>query len=102
MLPFSGITLQQNIMKISELLPDVSWLDKRQYSTPCNPCLKKFLFLRRNRVDILKEINVQVGKNLPCDSPVMGLAALELNIHCLTTSLHKQRYVFLIMKGRIL
>jgi hypothetical protein len=103
-LPFSGITLQQNILKISELLSDLWWMVKRQYSTPCNPCLKKFPFLRRNRVGIFKEINVQVRKNLPCDSrsvrrislsfsPVMGLAALELNIHCLKTSLHKQRYV---------
>jgi hypothetical protein len=83
MLPFSGIVLQQNILKISELLPDLWWMDKRRYSAPCNPCLKKFPFFRRNRVDILKEINVQVGKNLPCDSPisfnpVMGLAAQEL------------------------
>jgi hypothetical protein len=41
MLPFSGITLQQNILEISELLPDLWWMDKRQYSAPCNPCLKK-------------------------------------------------------------
>jgi hypothetical protein len=68
MLPFSGITLQQNILKISELLPDLWWMDKRQYSGPCNQCLKNFPFFRRNRIDILKEINVQVGKNLPCDS----------------------------------
>jgi hypothetical protein len=41
MLPFSGITLQQNILKISELLPDLWWMDKRQYSAPSNPRLKK-------------------------------------------------------------
>jgi hypothetical protein len=88
MLPFSGITLQQNILKIGELLHDLWWMDKRPYIAPCNPCLKKFTFLRRNRVDILEEINVQVGKNLPCHRPtasrilsyslVMELAALEL------------------------
>jgi hypothetical protein len=68
LLPFSGITLQQNILKISELLPDLWWMDKRQYSAPCNPCHEKIPFLRRNRVDILKEINVQVVKNIQCDS----------------------------------
>jgi hypothetical protein len=68
MLPFSGITLQQNILKISELLPDLWWMVIRQYRAPCNPCLKNLFFLRINRVDILKEINVQVGRNLPCDS----------------------------------
>jgi hypothetical protein len=66
MLPFSGITLQQYILKISELLRDLWWMDKRHYSAPCYPCLKKIPL--RNRVDTLKEINVQVGKNLPCDS----------------------------------
>jgi hypothetical protein len=64
MLPFSGIMLQQNILKIGELLPDLWWMDKRQYSVPCNPCLKKFSFLRRNRVHVLKEIKVQEGVNL--------------------------------------
>jgi hypothetical protein len=77
----------KNIPKISELFPDLWWMDKRQYSTPCNPCLKNFPFLRINHVHILKEIKVQEGKNLPCDSrsarlslslsTVMGLAALE-------------------------
>jgi hypothetical protein len=38
-LPFSGITLQQNILKISDLLPDQWWMDKRQYNAPCNSCL---------------------------------------------------------------
>jgi hypothetical protein len=85
MLPFSGITLQQNILKISELLPELWWMDKRQLSAPCNPCLKKFPFLRRNRVDILTD--VQVGKIYRATddsldeslnfSPVMGLAALK-------------------------
>jgi hypothetical protein len=41
MLSFSGITLQQNILKISELLSDLWWMDKRQYSALCNPCLKR-------------------------------------------------------------
>jgi hypothetical protein len=68
MLPLSGITLQQNILNISELLPDLWWMEKRQYSAPRDPCLKKLPFLRRNRVDMLKEIHVQVGKNVPCDS----------------------------------
>jgi hypothetical protein len=63
MLLFSGITLQQNIQKISELLLDLWWMVKRQYSASCNPCLKKFPFLSRKRVDMLKEINVQVEKN---------------------------------------
>jgi hypothetical protein len=67
-LPFSGITLQQNILKISELFPDLWWMDKWQYGAPGNPCLKKIPFPRRNRVDILEEINVQVRKILPCDS----------------------------------
>jgi hypothetical protein len=71
-LPFSGITLQQNILKISELLPDLWWMDKRQYSVPCNPCLQKLSLVRRNRVYILKESNVQVGKNLQCDSRSAG------------------------------
>jgi hypothetical protein len=103
MLPFSGITLQQNILKISELLPDLWWMDKRQYSTPCNPCLNKFPFLRRNRVHILKKIKVQVRKNLPCDSRsarrifkfqfCYGVGCPGPNIQCLTTSLRKQRYV---------
>jgi hypothetical protein len=62
-------------------------MDKRQYSAPCNPCLKKSPFFCRNRVDIFKEINEQ-GKNYratadPLDeslsfSPIRGLAALEL------------------------
>jgi hypothetical protein len=64
MLPFSGITLIQNVLKIGELLPDLWWKDKRQYSASSNPCHKKFPFLRRNLVDILKEISVQVGKNV--------------------------------------
>jgi hypothetical protein len=68
MLPFSGITLQQNFMKIGKLLHNLWWMDKGPYSAHCIPCHKKFPFLRRNRVDILKEINVEVGENLPCDS----------------------------------
>jgi hypothetical protein len=68
MMPFSVITLQQNILNISELLPHLWWMDKRQNSAPCNPCHEKIPFLRRNRVDILKEINVHVGKNIQCDS----------------------------------
>jgi hypothetical protein len=100
MLPFSGITLQQNILKISKLLPDLWWMDKRQYSAPC---LKKFPFLRRNRVHILKEIKVQEGENLPCDSrsarrifkfqSCYGVGCPGTNIQCLTTSLRKERYV---------
>jgi hypothetical protein len=68
MLPFSGITLLQNILKISDLFRDLWWMDKRQYNDPRNPCLKKFPFFRRNRVYISKEINVHVGKKLPCYS----------------------------------
>jgi hypothetical protein len=41
MLPFSGITLQQNILKISKLLPDLWWMDKRQYSLHAIRVLKK-------------------------------------------------------------
>jgi hypothetical protein len=88
MLPIGGITLQQNFLKISELLPDLWWMDNRQYSAPCNPCLKRFTFFPRNLVYILKEIKVQVGKSLPCSadpideslsfSPVMGLTPLDL------------------------
>jgi hypothetical protein len=51
----------KKIQKISELLPDLLWMNKLQYSAPCNPCVKKFPFHRRKRFDILKEINVQVG-----------------------------------------
>jgi hypothetical protein len=40
MLPFNGITLQQNIVKISELLPDLRWMDKRQYSAHAIRVLK--------------------------------------------------------------
>jgi hypothetical protein len=70
MLTFRGITLQQNILKISKLLPDLWWMDKGPYSAPGNPCLKEFPFLRRNRVDILKEINVQVGKKFTVRQPI--------------------------------
>jgi hypothetical protein len=88
MLPMKGITSQQNFLKISQLLPDLRRMDNRQYSASCNPCLKRFSFFCKNLVYILKEINVQVGKHLPCGvdpldeslsfGPVMGLAALDL------------------------
>jgi hypothetical protein len=99
MLPFSGITLQQNILKISELLPYLWSMDKWQYSTPYNTCLKKFPFLLINRVHILKEIKVQEGKNLPRDSrsarwifkfqSCYGVGCPGANIQCLKTSLRK-------------
>jgi hypothetical protein len=76
------------IPKISDLLPDLWWLDKRQYSDPRNPCLKKSPFSRRNRVYISKKINVHVGKNYRAIAylldeslsfrPIIGLAALDL------------------------
>jgi hypothetical protein len=40
MLPFSGTTLQPNILNIGELLPDMWWIDKRPYSATWNPSLK--------------------------------------------------------------
>jgi hypothetical protein len=84
MLPFSGITLQQNILKISELLPDLRWMDKRQYSAPCNPYHKQkslsfveiaFTHSRKLRYKKGKVYHVTVD---PLDeslsfSPVMGV-----------------------------
>jgi hypothetical protein len=40
MLPFNGITLQPNIINISELLPDLWWIDTLPYRAPWNPHLK--------------------------------------------------------------
>jgi hypothetical protein len=87
-LPFSGITLQQNILKISELLPDLWWMDKRQYSAPCNPCLKNSLSFIEIGLIYLRKLMYKQGKIYrataePLDeslsfSPVMGLAALEV------------------------
>jgi hypothetical protein len=102
MLALSGITLYQNIKKISELLPDLWWIDKRQYCTPCNPCHKNspsfveiaFICSRKLRYE---------GKNLPCDSrsairifkfqSCYGVGCPGTYIRCLTTSLRNQRYV---------
>jgi hypothetical protein len=40
MLPFSGITLQLNMVYITQLLPDLWWIDKLPYIAPWNPRLK--------------------------------------------------------------
>jgi hypothetical protein len=39
-LTFSGITLQRNVVNISELLSDLWWMDKRPCSATWHPCLK--------------------------------------------------------------
>jgi hypothetical protein len=44
-LPFSGITLQQDIANTSELLLDLWYMDRRPYSATWHPCLKSSPFL---------------------------------------------------------
>jgi hypothetical protein len=38
--PFSGITSQPSIVNISELLPDLWWIDRRPYSATLHRVLK--------------------------------------------------------------
>jgi hypothetical protein len=58
MLPFNGTTLHSDIANISELLPDLWWIDILHHTELHGIRVLKFPFLRRNRADILKEINV--------------------------------------------
>jgi hypothetical protein len=68
----------------------------------------KFPSLRRNPVDILKEIRVQAAKKLPCDrrsanrifwfQSCYGVGCPGLNIQRLKTSFRKQRYVIFLSR----
>jgi hypothetical protein len=88
MMPFSGITLRQNIMKIGELLHDLWWMDKRQYSPPWYPCLKNSPSYVEIELIYSRKLLYKYG-NIYCSTadllveplifcPVMGLAVLEL------------------------
>jgi hypothetical protein len=48
MLRFSGMTLQQNVTNISELLPDPWWMDRRPCIASSHPGLENFPSLEEN------------------------------------------------------
>jgi hypothetical protein len=98
MMPFSGITLQQNIIKISELLPDLWWWINDSTVLHATRAIKN----SPSFVEIAL-IYSRKGKIWPCHSlsarrifkfqSCYGVGCPEPNIQCLTTSLRKQRYV---------
>jgi hypothetical protein len=71
MLPFSGITLRTNIMNISELLPDLWWMEEAAYGLNIQ-CLKtsvrkqRYIIFLSWKEDLYKKTYVYIYIYLKC------------------------------------